>query len=130
MSGYDLAQLGGLTEAQEKGIDVAITHPGTGEPLGITVTVAGPDSDRQRKARAVITNDRIEKRIRKATADRLDEEALTMTCAAIIGWDGVIVDGKAVEFNPCNASILLKRFPFIRDQIDAAVGDRSVFIKS
>ena len=127
----DLSEFSGLAQAQEDGVDVKIVHPKTGEELGITIKVAGPDSDRQKKARNAINNERLRmSRNKRLTAAELEADALKVTAASIISWDGVIENGEAVALNNENATAILAKYPFIREQLDAAVGDRAGFIKS
>ncbi len=127
---FDLSGLSGLTVAQEEGFDVSISHPKTGEPLGITIRVAGPDSKRVKQARAIIVNERTDMRIRKPSAERMDDESNRITAASIISWSGVVVSGKTWEYSSQNAHRLMVQWPFIREQIDSFVGDRANFIKS
>ena len=50
----DLAQFGGLAQGTgRKGLMSPSSIPETGEPLDITIRVAGPDSARQRRIRRV-----------------------------------------------------------------------------
>lgn len=127
----DLSQFADLTKVQDDGIDVSILHPKTGEELGITIRVAGPDSDRQKKARNAINNERLRmSRNKRLTAAELETDALKITAASIISWDGVVENGEAVPLNAENATAILTRYPFIREQLDTAVGDRAGFIKS
>lgn len=127
----DLADFAGLAEAQEAGIDVDIIHPKTGEKLGITIKVAGPDSERQKKARAAVLTERLRgRKIKQLTVQEMEAEAIRVTAASIMSWDGVIENGKAIECNPQNAERLLAKYPFINDQISDAAGDRAGFIKS
>jgi hypothetical protein len=127
---FDLSDLGGLSDAQEAGIDVSITHPKTGEPLGIVIKVAGPDSKKQQKARTAVLNDRVEKKIRKVTGDRLTEEATSLVANSILGWSGVEIDGAAVPFTVENAVMVFTRWPFIREQVQSVSDDRANFIKT
>ncbi len=127
----DLSEFAGLAQVQDDGIDVAILHPGTGEELGISIRVAGPDSQRQKKARNAINNERLQKsRNKRLTAAELEADAIKLTAASIISWTGVVENGKEIELNADNASTLLTRYPFIYEQLSSAVGDRAGFIKS
>lgn len=129
VAGFDLNSLGDLTAAQEVGTEVAILHPGSGEPLGITMMVAGPDSKRQKAAQSLIIGERTEMRMRKITAARLEDEAIRIAAASIISWNGVVEGGKEVEYSPSVALGLLTRYPFIREQITAYSSDRANFLK-
>ena len=126
---FDLNELSGLTASQEQGTEVTITHPGTGEPLGIVMQIAGPDSKRQKAATSLIVGERAELRLRKITAARLEEEACRMAAASIISWSGVMENGQPLEYSPSVALGLLTRYPFIRDQVAAYSNDRANFLK-
>lgn len=126
---FDLNSFSNLTSSQESGTEVQITHPGTGEPLGITMQVAGPDSKRQKAATSLIIAERADMRLRKITAARLEDENNRIAAASIISWSGVIEDGKEIEYSPSVALGLLIRYPFIREQIVSYSGDRANFLK-
>lgn len=127
----DLSQFADLAQAQDEGVDVQILHPKTGEELHISIKVAGPDSDRQKKARNAINNERLRmSRNKRLTAAELEADALKITAASIISWSGVIENGKPVDLSTESAVAILTKYPFIREQLDSAVGDRAGFIKS
>ena len=125
----DLNSFSDLPQAQEAGTEVQITHPGTGEELGITMIVAGPDSKRQKAATALIIAERTDLRLRKITGARLEDESNRIAAASIISWTGVVEGGKVLEYSPSAALGLLTRYPFIREQITAYSGDRANFLK-
>lgn len=128
---FDLSDLGDLTKAQDDGIDVHISHPKTGEDLGIVIRVAGPDSARQRNARAAIINERQSAPAnKKLTAADLESASLRIAVASIISWSGVIENGAQVEFSRDAATDLMSRYPFILEQVNIAIGDRAGFIKT
>lgn len=127
----DLSQFDGLAQAQEEGVDVSIFHPKTGEDMGIKIRVVGPESSRQKRIRNMLVNDRlVRNRNRRVTAAELDADALKISASSILSWEGIEINGTSFEFTPENAEKLLTNYPFIREQIDSAVGDRAVFIKS
>jgi len=129
----DLATFDSLTEAQEDGIDVHIEHPGTGEPIGITIRVAGPDSERQRKAYRRLADARLRAGRKKVTPESLEDDALTLLARSLISWKfapGVTIGGDVPEFGVDEAKALFLRFPFIREQVDAAAGSRAGFLKT
>lgn len=127
----DLSEFSNLAQVQEDGIDVSILHPKTGESLGITIKVAGPDSDRQKKARRAVQTERLNmSRNKRPTVPELEADGLKVTVASIISWDGVVDGGQSIDLTPENATTILTKYPFIREQLDAAVGDRAGFIKS
>lgn len=132
-SGFDLASLDALTAAQEDGIDVPIEHPVSGDPLGITIRVAGPDSQRQRKAYRRMLDARMRSGKRRIEPEEAEGETLLYLARTLIGWtfsSGVTIDGEVPEFSVDAAVSLFRRFPFIREQIDAAAASRAGFSKT
>ena len=76
-------------------------------------------------------NDRlIRNRNRRPTVSEIEQDALKLSAASIISWTGIIIGGKDIELSKENAEMVLTNYPFIRDQVDTAVNDRSLFIKS
>lgn len=127
----DLSQFDGLAQAQEEGVDVTIVHPKTGEDMGIKIRVVGPESKRQKRIRNMLVNDRlVRNRNRRVTAAELDTDALKISASSILSWQGIEINGKPFEYSEENSEYLLTNYPFIREQIDSAVSDRAVFIKS
>jgi hypothetical protein len=117
------------------GFDVQIYHPGTNEDLGITIKVLGKDSDKFIKVSRGQNKKRMAKMTKggfRATAipvEEIEQDSLMLLAACTVGWVGVVVDGKALDFNEDNAVMVYERFPWIREQVDAAMGDRANFIK-
>lgn len=117
------------------GFDVQIYHPGTNEDLGITIKVLGKDSDKF----ITVSRGQNKKRMAKMTkggfrttaipVEEIEQDSLMLLAACTVGWVGVVVDGKALDFNEDNAVMVYERFPWIREQVDAAMGDRANFIK-
>jgi hypothetical protein len=130
MSSFDLNSLSGVAAAQETGIDVPIAHPKTGDPLGIVVKVAGPDSDKQKAGRAAVIEDRIAKNVRKITVKRLDDEANLTAAHSVISWSGVVNEGKTIEFSVAAAVKLFEQYPWLREQVQGVADNRANFIKT
>lgn len=126
---FDLSSLKSLSADQEAGTEIQILHPGTGEPLGINMMIAGPDSKRQKAKTSEIIGERTDLRLRKITAARLEDEAVRIAAASIISWTGVVEDGKELEYSPSAALGLLTRYPFIREQVSSYANDRANFLK-
>lgn len=130
----DLATLDTVAGAN-KGFDVKIYHPGTLADLGITITVLGKDSDefqkisrRQQKKRL----DRISKGgFRGATSlssEETEKDGIELLAACTTGWTGVVIKGEDVPFSIDNAVDLYSKFPWIKEQVDTAIGDRANFL--
>lgn len=66
----------------------------------------------------------------RVTGDSVQDDKIELLVAVTKGWRGFEMHGKEFLFNPKNARYLYEKFPFIREQIDAFVGDRGNFLKS
>lgn len=130
----DLSSIDTVKGANE-GFDVQIYHPGTNEDLGISITVLGKDSDEFQK----ISRQHSKKRMAKITKggfrgatiplEEIEQDALELLAAVTKAWKNVVVDGNDLPFTKENAVAIYERFPWIKEQVDVAIGDRSNFIK-
>ncbi len=128
---FDLTAFDGLQAAQDEGVPVEILHPGTFEPLGMTITVAGPDSIHAKNFDRTVINRRLKGRKTKALdAGEVQEAAVKKLAACTLSWTGVVDGGKVLECTRENALLVYNRLPFIAEQVAEAAGDRAVFIKS
>jgi len=121
------------------GCDVNIYHPGTMVDLDITINVLGKDSDEwmknqyaaQRKYQAKVTKGGYRSSVSllpdPEEVARRDRELLAKCTRS---WSGVELDGKELEFSTDNAVMVYERFPWVKEQIDIAIGDRANFIKA
>lgn len=117
--------------------DVSIVHPVTKVPLGITIAVAGPEHPK-RKAMKFSQQRKLRARIQKAgklTFDDPENEAEEQTdylVGCTLGWNEIVVDGKALAYSAENARTLYtdSRFAWLREQVQAALDEREVFIKA
>lgn len=127
----DLTAFDGLQAAQDEGVPVEILHPATGEPLGMTITVAGPDSVHAKNFDRTVINRRLRGRKTKALdAGEVQEAALRKLAACTLSWTDVVDGGKALECNRENALLVYNRLPFIAEQVAEAAGDRAAFFTS
>lgn len=131
----DLAKFGdALKESQENGIEVDIKHPDTGEPIGLKILVAGPDSERQRKARQKMLNARIRaRRMTPLTAAEQEVETAKILAESTISWEwsnGLSFNGSVPDLDVETAASLYKKLPFVREQVDLAAADRGGFMKA
>ena len=75
---------------QNAGTDVEIKGP-DGEPIGITIKVAGPDSKRRKDAKAKQIDKRLQRQsVAEATADDITLTGLEVLADATVSWSGVI----------------------------------------
>lgn len=127
---FDLAT---LKQSQMDFAAVEITNPATGEPTGIKITLAGPDSDAYRKIAMKVQNEQLQYAMKnrgKTTAERLAANALETLIGATVSWEGLAEDGKELECTPENVRRVYTEFPFIKEQVDEFLGDRRNFFKS
>lgn len=125
----DLSAFDGLKEAQENGIDVEIKDP-TGQPIGVAIKIAGPDSERQRKAIQALTNERLNNGdAATATAEDIEQNTLKILASSVISWTPIVLDGSDLPCTEENAIWLFSRFPFIREQVEKMAGKRAGFLK-
>lgn len=125
----DVTKLTTSLPAQEEGIEVKL-HDDDGEEIGVTIRVAGPDARRVKKARAHLIEERVQLRIRKVTADRMEYEARYLAAACCISWDGLTNGAEPYECNIPNAMKLFEAKPGWQEEVDAVASNRTVFPKA
>ena len=124
----DLSAFDGLNEAQENGIDVEIKDP-SGNPIGVSIKIAGPDSSKQKKAVQALTNERLAAEdIAPVTAQDIETNTLKILAGSVISWTPIVLDGADLPCSEENA-LRLFRFPFIREQVERKAGKRAGFMK-
>ena len=123
------------------GFDVKIYHPGTNEDIGVNIRVLGKDSDEfQRISRAQKKRhmDKLTKggfRGANIPLESIEQDAIDLLASLTKGWkqedkSTITLDGEELACTKENAVAVYERFPWIKEQIDAAIGDRANFIKS
>ena len=129
---FDLSKLD-TSEAAEKGAVLDIMHPSSNTSLGITITLAGADSDVYRKVINKAANKRVQ-RMKPGqsfipfSAEEQEENALELLASCTLAWSGVTVDGQELVCSKENAKALYRRFNWIKEQVDGFIGDRSNFL--
>jgi len=123
-----------LTEASEQGADMQLEHPVTGEPLEhdgkpMVIHLAGVDSVAYRKKQRALQNKRLQlmARSRKPDFDDIDSDGVELLAACTLGWSGLVMGGKELKFTRAEAVDLYEKQVWIREQVDAFVGDRANF---
>lgn len=125
-----------VVKAANEGVEVQLYHPGTNADLGVVIKVLGRDSTEFRRLSAEQNRRRMAKMTKGGTfkmgvinPEELENDLINLLAACTISWTGVRVDGAELPCSRENAAMLYTRFPWIREQVDATVGDRSVFLK-
>lgn len=117
-----------LSAAAERGYEFELRHPGTQAPLGMFVTVQGEDSDTYQAELRAMQQRRLTGRQAPRTVEQIDEQALDLLVLATIGWRGIQRDGSELPCTPENVRAVYRKFRWVREQVDAAVGDRANFL--
>jgi len=143
---FDLGDID-TVKAANKGFDVELYHPSTEEDTGIFITVLGKDSDEFQKISRQQNKKRIDRmtkngfRPNKATPsqEELDANGLELLAACTIGWktidgdeekDTILFNGEELNFSVGAAKKLYTERPWVKEQVDIAIGDRANFIKA
>lgn len=131
-------------KAANGGAEVELRHPTKGTGLGIFVGILGQDSDTFREA---IRERENEARQKRAMADRsgktaptlsseeLEEQATDLLILCTTHWrtgdkPTLKLDGEEMTFNVPNARKAYTRLLWMRTQVDAAIGNLALFIKT
>lgn len=111
---------------------IPITHPGTGEELGVNVTVISLQDSRTKSIKRQIQNEKLklEQRGKTFKAEDVEENLHIITFSAMVGWewkgDNTFNGGKP-EFNKPTVLKVFKELPWFYEQIQNAIGDEQAF---
>ena len=143
---FDLGDIDTVKAANE-GVEVELYHPATNEDLGIVITILGRDSDIFQK----ITRQQNKKRMDRMSKsgfrsgklapspEEVEADGLELLSECTICWvttdeegarDTIPLEGEELPFSIENVKRVYSRFPWIKEQIDVAIGDRANFIKA
>jgi hypothetical protein len=122
---FDLAHVDDLVEPQDRGADLTIRHPVTGEPMDIVLTIAGPDSNVARRAQLQF-DDELMSFTGRPPASELDRMQIDRLARSVVSWK-VTRDGTSVKFTHTNVVKLLRSAEFIRAQVDAFSQNRAPY---
>lgn len=112
---------------------IELKHPLTKAGLGMFVLIAGRDSATFQSAQ----RDRLTKRMERAkltgeaspTMDELRDEDLELLTRCTLGFEEMVLDGEELSADPDTVRSVLRRFPWIYEQIDTEVANRGNFIR-
>lgn len=111
---------------QDRGKLFELINPVSGLPTGISMTIAGPDSQTQRRARLTMQDRLIEAGPSIDAATR-EGFALQMLASCILSWT-VEQGGQPHPLSNRNAVSLLA-VSWVREQIDGFAADRSQYLQ-
>lgn len=131
---FDLSTFTPAKQRQEEGVAVSIKHPVSGEDLGMTFYVCSYESERVRKTTRDLANQILSEQRRNPkrveTAEMKEQRALAIVIASVVRWEGVEFEGQSLIASPENIRMVIEKFPWIGEQLDAAASDRSLFFGS
>lgn len=111
--------------------EVVITSPANAEPIGLTIRLRPMTSPEVLRVKRDHTNSVLKNR-GKHTAEKIEANTLDTLVAATDGWSWIgdaNFRGEKPEATPENIRRVYKDVPWIRDQIDAALGDEAAFFR-
>jgi hypothetical protein len=125
------AEQGAVLELKDPAGDVALKEDGT----PVTITLAGTESKKWRKARNAV-GDKFLRASRPGGKATTMEEAVAdqafQLASVTLEWDGIgeFLYGHSVEMTLANAKSLYIAEEFVREQVDTFVGNRANFWKA
>lgn len=121
----------------DNGADMVLENPSTGEAFEhkgkpITIRLAGTDSKVYRKKAKEINDKRLVGMMknRNKAPSMSEREQCELLASCTLGWYGVGNADGDITFSYDAAVDLYEQFPWIKDQVDAFIGDRANFFKS
>jgi hypothetical protein len=112
---------------QDRGRALELIDPFTGDPVGIRLTVAGPDSNVARRARLHFADELAEMADAsgRVSAEHRVAARLISLASLVLTWDAQ-VEGKPVPFSTAAIRKLLG-VAWVEAQVDGFAGDRRHF---
>lgn len=116
-------------EDQDRGLWFDLMDPLTGEPTGIRLRLAGPDSATQARARLRMVDELAEAADDdgRVSAEAREKCRLNSLARCVLGWE-VSEAGEPVPFTHANILRLLRAAAWVHQQVDAMAGNRAAFL--
>ena len=129
---FDFASRDVAAKAEE-GAELEVLDPATGEAVGVYIMLAGADSSVHRKASVNISKRRLNGqkgfRNRGFDPEKAEAENIEILAACTLSWKGVLVDGAPLPCSRDNAIKMYTRFPWLREQVEQFISDRSAYLQ-
>lgn len=115
-------------EDQDRGREFELRDPVTGEPTGIKLRIAGPDSATQARGRIRMADGLADMADDegKVTASRREKLRQDFLAGCVLAWD-ISEDGQPIPFNHANVLRLVKSAFWVQQQVDLFASNRAVF---
>ena len=116
-----------VAEREDEGTVVQVKDENGDTQEGVTITVAGTYSSRYRRATDAQRERMLKSRRASLTGEQLNRQQLELVAACIISWEGFTAEGKPYPLTKENAVALLDNAPWIREEVESAMGDHSAY---
>ena len=99
----------------------------------ITITVLGTDSDSYRdllkaRARKRLAAQKGNNQNKPVDLDETERRGIELLASCTIGWENIMEKGLLVPFSKSNVIQIYTRYPWIKEQVDVYMADRSNFL--
>ncbi len=125
-----------VVSASNQGATLELIHPVTEEKIVdddgnvMSITVLGTDSQTYRDILKARTRQRLnQKKQSKIDLDEAEHKGLELLARCTMGWANIYDEGEKVPFSFEAALNLYKKYPWIKEQVDNFMADRSNFLK-
>lgn len=123
----DLSQFD-TKKTSEEGVWVEIESPTDGEPLGTHFKILGSDSEVYNKQLRKNKDKMMKQGMKNIKSENLEVEEIELLVACTVDWDNIVDNGEKLECTKENVRYVYKTYPWIKDQVDEFIGDRSNFL--
>lgn len=128
--------------AANRGAELELVHPREGTPLGVFIKLMGSESTEwsecvnERRNKTLLSTFQAQrgggKKPVAPTVEEIDREAITLLTRVTLGWrtgdePTVMLGDEVLTFNHANVEKLYTSQRWVRDQVDAFVGEVSNF---
>jgi hypothetical protein len=121
-----------LSSIKASASTVEILHPATSEPIGLTIGLRPSTHPAVKEVVRRFTNDNLSFNKKKLTAEKLEAHNLERLVSATesFAWSGdASWGGEKIEATPANVRTVYTKAPWIKDQVDEALGDQARFFR-
>lgn len=130
---FDLSNLD-VVKSSGMGFELELLHPISGEKLPMSLTVLGKDSEEFQEAtleqqRARILSASRKKKMEMPDMNEVKRTTIILLASVTVAMKGFVENGKPISYSREAVIDLYTRFPWILEQVDAAVNDRANFLK-
>lgn len=124
----DLNDLSTIAAEQDEGRWFELKHPVTGDPTGIRLLVAGPDSTVQQNAMLRFQNALAQLKAGKGRAALVDQHYSEFLAEIVLDLDAT-EDGEPVPHSREVAVRVIRAGEWVRKQIEGFAGNRKIYVK-